>query len=160
MSKLIYFLKRRLFFYLRRNLAMTPVIWGDPANVSIGRNVELVDTIINCRSGHVIIEDDAFFGHGVILIAGTHDYGQLDPSRQNAVPEGGCDIIIRRGAWIASGAIVIGPCEIGEYAVVGAGAVVTGETEPRALYLGQKARFIRQIGAENTPFNGEPTKKR
>lgn len=159
MGKLTYHIKRRLFLYLRRNLAMAPLIWGDKENVSIGRNVSLVDTIFNCRSGRITIEDDVFFGHGVALIAGTHHYDDAISSRQAAVPTEGHDIVVRRGAWVATNAIVIGPCDIGEYAVVGAGALVTGKIEARSLYLGQKARLVRHLDEDAAAAENKPNQK-
>ncbi len=130
---------------LRPYLARTHLIWGNPERISIGRNVMLVDTLLNCRSGRITIEDDVFFGHGVMLLTGKHDMTIRGIGRHAAVPDAGHDIIIRRGAWIASGAIVIGPCEIGEHAVVGAGAVVTGKVPASTLYAGNPAGAIRKI---------------
>ena len=45
----------------------------------------------------------------------------------------------------ASGAIVLGPCTIGESAVVAAGAVVTGDVPARVVVGGVPARVIREI---------------
>ncbi len=130
---------------LRQHLAVTPLIWGDARNVSIGANVQLVDVIINCRSGRVVIEDDAFFGHGVMLLTGSHDMRRKGRDRHAAVPDGGRDIVIRQGAWVASNTVVLGPCEIGENAVIGAGSVVTGTIEAGSLYTGNPARRVRSI---------------
>lgn len=130
---------------IRLHLARTPLIWGDESRVSIGRNVQLVDALINVRSGCVVIEDDVFFGHGVLLLTGKHEIRKKGPDRHEAVPEGGRDITIRRGAWIATGVIVIGPCDIGEDAVLSAGSVVTGTVEASAIYAGNPARLVRFI---------------
>lgn len=133
---------------LRKYLATTPMIWGSDENVRIGANVQMVDVTINCRSGFVDIDDDAFFGHGVMLLTGIHDLRKKGRLRHSAVPQAGRDITIGKGAWIASNAIVIGPCEIGENAVVGAGSVVTGAVEAGAFYAGNPARLIRHIEFE------------
>jgi acetyltransferase-like isoleucine patch superfamily enzyme len=60
-------------------------------------------------------------------------------------PQEGYDIVIRRGAWLASNVTVIGPCEIGENSVVAAGSVVTGDVAPNCLYAGVPARFVKEI---------------
>ena len=130
---------------IRLYLARTPLVWGDESRVSIGRNVHLVDAVINVRSGRVIIEDDVFFGHGVMLLTGKHDIRKKGSERHGTVAQDGRDIIIRRGAWIASGAIVIGPCEIGENAVVSAGSVLTGTVRAGAVHAGNPAVFVRSI---------------
>ena len=135
----------RLAKSLRPYLARTHLVWGDPTRLSIGRNVILVDALLNCRSGRIVIEDDVFFGHGVLLLTGKHDIAERGAGRHRAVPEAGRDIIVRRGAWVASGAIVIGPCEIGQDAVVGAGSVVTGEIPAGTLVTGNEQRSTRSI---------------
>ncbi len=142
---------------MRKYLATTPMIWGNEANVQIGKNVHLVDVTINCRSGRVVIGDDAFFGHGVMLLTGIHQLNKRGQGRHAAVPSDGRDITIGKGAWIASGAIVIGRCDIGDNAVVGAGSVVTGRIEAGTLYAGNPARLIRYIDFEDaSPSVGSP----
>ncbi|MGP1255649.1 MAG: acyltransferase [Kiloniellales bacterium] len=143
----------RLASALRPYLARTHLIWGDRARVSIGRNVMLIDTLLNCRSGRIVIEDDVFFGHGVMLLTGKHDMTQRGAERHPAVQEDGRDIVIRRGAWIASGAILLGPCEVGENAVVGAGSVVTGDVRAGTLVTGNEQRNLRRIEFKKTKYD-------
>lgn len=121
------------------------MIWGEKKNVSIGANVNLVDVTINCRSGKVSIANDAFFGHGVMLLTGMHDLNKRGHLRHSAVPSDGRDITIGAGAWIASNAIVICPCTVGENAVIGAGSVVSGVVEAGAFYAGNPARLVKLI---------------
>ena len=55
---------------------------------------------------------------------------------------------IRRGARIGGGAVLCPGVEIGEEAFVGAGAVVTKDVEPRMLVVGNPARVVREVAAE------------
>ena len=55
---------------------------------------------------------------------------------------------IRRGARIGGGAILLPGVEIGEEAFVGAGAVVTKDVEPRTLVVGNPARVLREVPAD------------
>src|SRR5688500_8665423 len=55
---------------------------------------------------------------------------------------------IRRGARIGGGAILCPGIEVGEEAFVGAGAVVTKDVPPRALVVGNPARVLRDVPAE------------
>ena len=48
-------------------------IFGGRA-IEIGNNVHLTDALINVVGAQVMIEDEVFFGHGVMLITGSHDY--------------------------------------------------------------------------------------
>ncbi len=55
---------------------------------------------------------------------------------------------VRRGARIGGGAILCPGVEIGEEAFVGAGAVVVKDVPPRALVVGNPARVLRDVPAE------------
>lgn len=136
---------RALARALRPHLARTPLYWGDRSRIEVGQNVHLVNTILNSRSGRIVIEDDVFFGHDCQVLTGFHDYRLRDAGRHQAVPREGRDVIIRRGAWIASSVVVIGPCEIGSNAVICAGSVVTSDVEAGAVYGGAPARKIKDI---------------
>lgn len=136
-----FWVARQLQFYL----AHTHLIWGDASRVHIGQDVTLADAILNCRSGHIVVEDDVFFGHHVLVLAGTHDFHRKGRARQLAVPQSGHDIVIRRGAWIASNVVIIGPCEIGRHSVIVSGSVVRGDVAPGMIYAGNPARAIKPI---------------
>jgi len=133
-------------FYKNDTLTLYRV-WGDETKISIGQGVQINDALINTVSGIVSIGDYSFCGHGVSLLTGTHDILKNGADRQSSVPAKGRDIIIGRGVWIASHAIILGPCEIGDNAVIGAGSLVTGKIEADTLYAGSPAKFIRQIGS-------------
>jgi acetyltransferase-like isoleucine patch superfamily enzyme len=55
---------------------------------------------------------------------------------------------IRRGARIGGAAVLLPGIEVGEEAFVGAGAVVTKDVPPRAVVVGNPARQIREVPAE------------
>ena len=55
---------------------------------------------------------------------------------------------IRRGARIGGGAIICPQVEIGEDAFVGAGAVVTKDVPARTVVVGNPARFLREVPAD------------
>ncbi|MBO6675213.1 MAG: acyltransferase [Rhizobiales bacterium] len=135
----------RLAPRLRVHLAHAPLIWGDASRLSKGKNVHLVDAIINLRSGHVTIGDNSFLGHGVMLLTGKHDIAERGAARHASVPKEGRDITIGQGVWIASGAIIVGPCEIGDNAVIGAGVVVTGHIEANTICTGMPPRQLKAL---------------
>lgn len=120
-------------------------IWGDPNRVILGRNVDLKNVLLNVASGRIIIGDNVLIGHYVMLITGIHDYHKVGRERQRTFPKFGRDIVIEEGAWIASGAIVLGGIRIGRNAVVGAGSLVNRDVEPHTLVAGVPARFIRKL---------------
>jgi acetyltransferase-like isoleucine patch superfamily enzyme len=55
---------------------------------------------------------------------------------------------IRRGARVGGGAILCPGIVVGEEAFVGAGAVVTKDVEPRMLVVGNPARVLRSVSAD------------
>ena len=79
------------------------------------------------------------------MLTGKHDETKRGQERQFAVPEDGHDIVIRKGAWIASGVIVIGPCEIGENSVIAAGTLVRSDIPPNTLYGGNPGRVLKKL---------------
>lgn len=127
-------------------MTIHPYIYGgDLRRVSIAPGVVLNDALLNCASGEIRIEQHVFFGHGVTLLTGTHDYSRFGPERQRAFIESGRDIVIGEGAWIATNATIIGPCRVGEHAVVAAGAVVVGDVPAYAVVGGVPARTLSSI---------------
>jgi acetyltransferase-like isoleucine patch superfamily enzyme len=55
---------------------------------------------------------------------------------------------IRRGARVGGGAVLCPGVEIGEEAFVGAGAVVTKDVPPRVVVVGNPARILRDVPAD------------
>lgn len=127
------------------NLRDKPIIWGDPARLVLGSNVIPNNATLNTNSGRIEIGDGTIFGHNVSIITGTHPINERGLDR-HSFPLDGRDIIIGKGVWIATNAVIIGPCTIGDNAVIAAGAVVNGGDIPaNAIYGGVPAKFIRDV---------------
>lgn len=120
-------------------------IFNGARNIFIGSNVFLVDTLINAgdNEGEVHIEDFVFFGHGVKILARSHDYREIDKARQLAITE--AKIVIKKGAWVASGVIILKGVTVGENSVVAAGSVVTRDVPRNSIAAGNPARVIKRI---------------
>jgi len=54
-------------------------------------------------------------------------------------------VLIRRGASIGAGALVLPNVTVGEFALVGAGAIVTRDVPARGLVVGNPARLIGYV---------------
>ncbi|MBB5884690.1 acyltransferase [Xanthomonas sp. LMG 8992] len=113
--------------------------------LDIAASAVVNNATFNLSSGSIRIEDWAFFGHEVKLLTGSHDATRFDQERQTSIPQKGRDIVVKRGAWICTGAILVGPCIIGEHAVVAAGAVVTHDVPPFAVVGGAPAKLIKML---------------
>jgi hypothetical protein len=159
---------RRIFFLILRIpglreelsefLLSEPLIFGDPKRVHRTPTAQLGNARLNVISGEITIEDWVFFGIGVSLLTGTHDYRLFGHDRQHKIPLSGRDIVVKEGAWIASNATVIGPCTIGEHAVVAANSLVLGDVAPYTMVAGNPAKIVRTIphGVNGKAFAGFP----
>ena len=96
----------------------------------------------------VTIEDEVFVGHGVVFIndrkprAATFDGAPKEESDWRME-----QTIVRRTASIGSGAVIMCGVEIGEGAMVGAGALVTHDVPAHSVVAGHPARVRRQLTA-------------
>lgn len=122
-----------------------PLVYGDERRLHVSPDAVVNDALFNLSSGEITVEADAFFGHGVAVLTGTHDVTVHGAGRKTAVPRSGRDVVIRRGAWVASRAVVQGPCEVGEHAVVATGAVVTADVPAYTVVAGVPARPVREL---------------
>jgi UDP-2-acetamido-3-amino-2,3-dideoxy-glucuronate N-acetyltransferase len=93
----------------------------------------------------VRVEDEVFVGHGVMFINDRLPRA----TRPDGTPQTEADwtletTVVRRGASIGSNATILCGVEIGERAIVGAGAVVTKSVPAGAVVAGNPARVIRK----------------
>ena len=138
---------RRAYERGRAAALAEPLVWGPADRVHVADSAILNDALLNTESGSITIEAHAFFGHRVSVLTGTHDVRARGAARQRAVPKDGHDVHVEEGAWVGSGAILVGPCRIGAHAVVAAGAVVIGDVAPATVVGGVPARYMRSLQA-------------
>ena len=100
------------------------VIIGD--NVTIKSGVQIWDGII--------LEDNVFIGPNVTF---TND---LMP-RSKQYPKEFLKTIIKKSASIGANSTIVGGITIGEYAMIGAGSVVTKDVGTQELWYGNPARL-------------------
>lgn len=82
----------------------------------------------------VTVEDDAFLGPSCVFT------NVINPRSFISRKDEFRPTIVRRGASIGANATIVCGNEIGEYAMVGAGAVVTKDVPPYSLWVGNPAR--------------------
>lgn len=103
-------------------------------NVLIGNNVK-VQNNVSIYTG-VIIEDDVFLGPSCVLTNVTNPRSQV---LRHSLYE---RTLIKRGASIGANATIVCGIEIGRYAFVAAGSVVTKDVHDYALMVGVPAKRI------------------
>jgi acetyltransferase-like isoleucine patch superfamily enzyme len=104
----------------------------------------------------VTIEDEVFVGHGVVFIndrtpRATNADGRIQSENDWQLVE----TVVRRRASLGSGAIIMCGVEIGEGAMVGAGALVTHDVPPHAVVAGVPARLRRLVAPSVTTARDE-----
>jgi acetyltransferase-like isoleucine patch superfamily enzyme len=117
-------------------------------NACVGRDCKIQSHTFICEG--VTIEDNVFIGHSVTFIndkypRATNAEGLLQTERDWKVEP----TIVKKGASIGSGAVILSNVTIGENAIIGAGSVVTKDVPANSIVTGNPARFIRRIKNES-----------
>ena len=127
---------------LGQNVVVSPkVILGN--NVRVQNNVSIYEG--------VICEDDVFLGPSMVLT------NVINPRSAISRKEEFRNTLIKKGASIGANATIICGNTIGEYAFIGAGAVVTKDVPAYALIVGNPGRQIGWMSeyGQNLLFNKE-----
>ena len=103
-------------------------------NVVIGNNVKIQNNV-SVYTG-VVCEDYVFLGPSMVFT------NVINPRSEVNRRDEFMTTIIRRGASVGSNATIVCGNEIGEYALIGAGAVITKPVAPYTLVVGNPARRI------------------
>ena len=128
------------------------------SNVKCGNNVVISHSVVienGARIGNrvtihaqthitkdILIEDDVFFGPSVT----TSNTRRIKHGRK--FPLVITPPIIRRAVRIGAGALITPGVEIGENALIAAGAIITKEVPPRAIFMGVPAKFKGWVSPE------------
>ena len=100
--------------------------------VVLGKNVK-VQNNVSIYTG-VICEDDVFLGPSMVFT------NILNPRSAIIRRDQYIETLVKKGASIGANSTIICGNTIGEYALIGAGAVVTKDVPPYALVIGNPAR--------------------
>jgi UDP-2-acetamido-3-amino-2,3-dideoxy-glucuronate N-acetyltransferase len=105
------------------------------ASARIGDNVRIQNNV-SVYDG-VVLENDVFCGPSMVFTNVRTPRAHVSRKDEYA------PTLVRRGATIGANATIVCGVTIGEYAFVGAGAVVTRDVSPFAVVLGNPARRSR-----------------
>ncbi len=105
--------------------------------VKLGINVK-VQNNVSIYTG-VICEDDVFLGPSMVFTNVINPRSAVNRRGQYS------ETLVKKGASIGANATIVCGNTIGEYAMVGAGAVVTKDIPPYALVVGNPSRQIGWI---------------
>ncbi len=108
--------------------------------VIIGNGVKIQNNV-SLYNG-VEVEDDVFLGPSMVFTNVINPRSFIE--RKNEFRK----TLVRKGATIGANATIVCGIEIGEYAMIGAGAVVTKDVPPYALMTGIPAQQVGWVNKE------------
>lgn len=115
------------------------------AVLTIGNRVRMSGAFIVAALS-IRIGDNVMLGANVKIYDNDFhplDFGQRmrdDPTGVLCAP-----VVVERGAWIGADAVLLKGAHVGEFAIVGARSVVTGQVPRCTVYAGNPARFIKNL---------------
>jgi UDP-2-acetamido-3-amino-2,3-dideoxy-glucuronate N-acetyltransferase len=137
-------------------VVLEEAIIGENCNINCHTFIEnkvVLGNNVTVKSGvyiwdGIIVEDDVFIGPSVTFVNNPYPRSKQYPKEHKGA-------IIRRGASIGANSTILGNLEIGEFAMVGAAAVVTKEVPSRALVTGNPARIVGWLNEDGTKMKRE-----
>ena len=112
--------------------------------VKIGNRCKISSHTFICEG--VTLEDDVFVGHNVVFTndrypRATNENGQLQTEADwKCIPT-----LVKRGASIGSGVVLLCGVTVGQNAMIGAGSVVTKDVPPDTIVAGNPARIFKKL---------------
>ncbi|MDO8316014.1 MAG: acyltransferase [Flavobacterium sp.] len=113
-------------------------------DVVIGNNVTIKPGV--CIWDGITIEDDVMIGPNVTF---TNDKLPRSKNKNYKMEV----TKVKNGASIGAGAIILCGIEIGSFALIGAGALVTKDIPERALVIGSPARIVGWLNEDGSKMN-------
>jgi acetyltransferase-like isoleucine patch superfamily enzyme len=121
------------------------------SKVRIGKNCKIQNRALLYEPAE--IAEGVFIGPGVVLTNDNYPRAiNPDGTIKSGIDWEKEGVIISKGASVGAGAICVAPVKIGEWALVGAGAVVTKDVPSFAVVVGNPARIVGWVGDEGYPL--------
>lgn len=120
------------------SMVQAPLSGAALDRLKIGNNVFINSNCLAMARGGITIEDDVMLAANVQLLSNNHD--EYDRQVLLCKP-----IHIKKGAWIGAGASILPGVTIGEYAIVGAGAIVTKDIGDYEVAVGVPAKVVKKL---------------
>lgn len=111
-------------------------------NAKVGKRCKISSHTFICEG--VTIEDEVFVGHNVTFVNDTFPRATTTAGSLQTEADWNVETtVVKRGASIGSGATILANVVIGEYALIGAGAVVTKDVPAHAVVAGNPGKVVR-----------------
>jgi acetyltransferase-like isoleucine patch superfamily enzyme len=117
---------------------------GTEGKITIGDRAALNSFCRLFGHGSIKIGEDTQLGPGTLITTTGHDY-------QHELDTHFTPVVIGKGVWIGANVTILPGVEIGDFAVIGAGSVVTKNVASRCVAVGVPARVIKQVDEPSQP---------
>jgi len=127
--------------YCGSNVYISPhcLIWSESC-LEIGDNVYIHSFTHIFAGGGLKIGSGTIISSNCSITTVTHSINAVD-----RLPTIGKSVSIGNNVWIGTGAIILPGVSIGDYSVVGAGAVVIKDIPAMQVFVGNPARFLKEV---------------
>lgn len=110
-------------------------------NIELGNDVSINEYSIIYGQGNVKIGNSVLIAAHVSIISENHCFqSRSELIRRQGVSQKG--ILIGDDVWLGIRSIILDGVHVADGSVIGAGAIVTKDTEPYGIYVGSPARKI------------------
>jgi acetyltransferase-like isoleucine patch superfamily enzyme len=135
---------------IRRSVRRVGSVVGDlriaclrAAGVSIGKDCMISwGAKLDVSGGRIIIGDRCTITHGCIILSHDRAKKRIDPT-----DKGQGTVRIGNDVFVGVNSVILRDVTIGDYAIIGAGAVVTKDVPPQVVVAGNPARIIKEFSS-------------
>jgi len=120
---------------------MRGVYVGDGDRISIGNNCRINEGIRLCN---VKIGDNVLVARNHVFIGAQHKFDRTDIPMVEQGFEWGNQTIIKNDVWIGLNCLIMPGVIVEDGCIIGGGAVLTKNTEPYGIYVGNPAKLVKK----------------
>jgi acetyltransferase-like isoleucine patch superfamily enzyme len=146
----------RTWFYVflmkrtgKRVFIFPPFRCTAPEGITLGNDVVIAENCVLGGQGGLTIGNYVMIGNNATIITANHGFSRSDiPMLRQSLDIAA--VRIEDDVWIGANAVILPGVNIGQGAVIGAGAIVTKDIEPYSIVVGNPAKPIKKRFDEET----------
>jgi putative colanic acid biosynthesis acetyltransferase WcaF len=109
-----------------------------PWRLTVGDHVWIGEAAWIDSLANVTIGSDVCLSQGCMIETGNHDWSK--PAFDLLV----ATVVLEEGSWAAVRSLLLPGSRLASHAILGAGSVLSGDTEPYGVYVGVPARKVKE----------------